>query len=876
MKKHLLLLTAFLLLIAFQGFAQPKVSLKRQLTYFLPDIDYDKNVPTPEQFFGFQVGEWHLSHDLQYQYMKALAAAAPQRVKLVEYGRSYENRPLVNLYITSPQNHQNLENIRTQHILLSDPARSGEVDISGMPAVLYQGFSIHGNEPSGGNAAPMVAYFLAAGKSAEIDKLLNDVVIIFDPCYNPDGFNRFASWVNEHKNNNLTASADDREYNEAWPRGRTNHYWFDLNRDWLPVQHPESKGRLKTFHDWKPNVLTDHHEQGTDATFFFMPGVPSRTNPITPLRNQELTAKMGDFHAAALDKIGSMYFTKESYDDFYYGKGSTYPDANGAIGILFEQASSRGHLQASANGLLDFPFTIRNQVTTALSTYQALVAMRKDFLEYQRQFYQTALTEAKGKSVRGYVFGDAYDPARVAAFVDILLQHKIEVYELSKNASANGQNFESGKAFLVPTDQPQYRIIRGIFETQLIFQDSLFYDISSWTLPMAFNLPYTGVSDATLKGKRVATTANLKTAASVPRSNYAYLLSWDHYYAPAAANYLQENGVRLKVGTQNFTLNSQRYSPGTVMIAAQNQEKTSDEIYKLVQEAAAKYGVPIVAANTGLTPEGIDLGSRNFVMIEQPKILMLVGEGVNSNDAGEAWHLLDQRYNIVTTKGDIAAFARINLKNYNVIVMADGNYNAIAQNSVDNLRDWVSSGGTLIAMQGAVQWLKSKGLSPVEFKRDKEDDKAARRTYAQYEEDQGSNQLPGSIFEVQVDLTHPLAFGYHQSKMPVFRQGNLFFEPAKNIYATPLVHPANPLLSGYVNKKSADLIKNSAFIVVSGVGSGKVINFADNPNFRAFWFGTNKLFANAIFFGRIISGGTLERAASVAAPARAGGAQNED
>ncbi|MFN7120290.1 MAG: M14 family metallopeptidase, partial [Saprospiraceae bacterium] len=702
---------------------------------------------------------------------------------------------------------------------------------------------------------------------------LNEAVIIFDPCYNPDGFNRFASWANEHKNNNLTAISEDREYNEAWPRGRTNHYWFDLNRDWLPVQHPESQGRIKTFHQWKPNVLTDHHEQGTDATFFFMPGVPSRTNPITPPRNQELTGKMGDYHAAALDKIGSAYFTKEGYDDFYYGKGSTYPDANGAIGILFEQASSRGHLQESANGLLEFPFTIRNQVVTALSTHKAIVDMRKDFLDFQRQFYQTALTEAKGKPVRGYVFGDEKDPARVAHFLDILLQHQIEVYELAKNTSANNQNFTSGKAYVVPTDQTQYRLIRGIFETQLKFDDSLFYDISSWTMPMAFNLPYAAVSDGSLRGKRVESTASLKTAGALSKSNYGYLLPWDNYYAPAVANYLLENGLRLKVGTQGFTLNNQKYSPGTILILVQNQNKTADEIYNLAQTASTKYGVSLVPVNTSLTPEGIDLGSRNFALLEQPKVLLVVGEGVNSLDAGEAWHLLDQRYHIVTTKVEISALARANLNRYNVIIMADGNYNAISQGGVDKLRDWVSNGGTLIAMQGAVQWLKGRGLSPVEFKQDKDDAKAGRRTYADFEEDFGSNQLPGSIFEVQVDLSHPLAFGYYQAKMPVFRQGNLFFEPAKNIYATPLVHSANPLLSGYVNKKSSDLIKNSAFVVVSSVGSGKVINFADNPNFRAFWFGTNKLFANAIFFGKIINNGTTERPAP---PATGGAGREED
>jgi hypothetical protein len=213
-----------------------------------------------------------------------------------------------------------------------------------------------------------------------VDSLLNETVILLDPSFNPDGLNRFASWVNTHKSQTLVTDPVSRELNEAWPGGRTNHYWFDLNRDWLYVQHPESQGRIAKFHEWKPNILTDHHEMGSNSTFFFQPGVPSRINPLTPQKNRELTAKIGTFHARYLDKIGSLYFTEEDYDDFYYGKGSTFPDVNGAVGILFEQASSRGHAQETINGVLSFPFTIRNQVTTSFSTLAAARALRTELL----------------------------------------------------------------------------------------------------------------------------------------------------------------------------------------------------------------------------------------------------------------------------------------------------------------------------------------------------------------------------------------------------------------------------------------------------------------------------------------------------------------
>ena len=279
------------------------------LSYYLPqDITYDQSIPTPKEVIGHEVGEWHVTHDKLYYYMKELAEAS-DRVSITEYARSHENRPLVYLTITSEKNRENLEEIRLEHKKLTDPSESGSVDIDNMPVVIYQGNSIHGNEPSGGNGALATAYYLAAAQGAYIDDLLDNAIILLDPCYNPDGFQRFSSWVNSHKGKNLISDPNSREYNEVWPRGRTNHYWFDLNRDWLLLTHPESQGRIKHFHHWKPDILTDHHEMGSNSTFFFQPGIPSRTNPNTPKINQELTAEIATFHAAALDEIGSLYLS---------------------------------------------------------------------------------------------------------------------------------------------------------------------------------------------------------------------------------------------------------------------------------------------------------------------------------------------------------------------------------------------------------------------------------------------------------------------------------------------------------------------------------------------------------------------------------------
>ena len=835
---------------------------KKDLNYYLPDINYDKDIPTPESVLGYQIGEWHLSHDQQLMYMRTLAGISP-RVTLTEYGRSHEGRRLIYLTITSPKNHKKLEEIKTEHAKLSDPDQSESVDISKMPAVLYQGFSIHGNEPSGGNAAPLVAYYLAAGKGKEVEKLLEDMVILLDPCYNPDGFNRFASWANTHKNKNLTADPQDIEYNEPWPRGRTNHYWFDLNRDWMPAQHPESQGRLNTFHEWKPNVLTDHHEMGSNSTFFFMPGEQTRINPHTPKRNQQLTGEIGKFHAAALDGIGSFYYTEENFDDFYIGKGSTYPDVNGCIGILFEQASSRGHLQETTNGLLSFSFTIRNQVTTALSTLKGTRELRKDLLEYQRQFYVDAMKQAQGDEEKAYLFATPGDPSRSGHLIEMLRRHKVEVHELGKDATIQGKNFSKDNAYIIPIEQPQYRFIKALFDTRTTFEDSLFYDISAWSMQYAFNLDFARLNkkefNPGLLGKVIEGLKPLTEPFDPEYSDYAYLMLWDDYYAPKALNFILNKGLRAKVATQPFATSSRVFDPGTIMIPAQGQEdQTPESIHQIITQAARATGVQFFDQDTGLTPTGLDLGSSNFRTLEKAKVLILSGSGTSSYAVGAIWHLMDQRYDISITMIDASSLERADLSRYNTIILASGNYRSVNNNAVNKLKSWISDGGTMITIADASGWAIQRGLSGARKKAAPKKDET-RRAYQYLRRDRGGNVIGGAILEQQADLSHPLLYGYKNSNLPVFRKGTFFMEPAKNPYATPLINGDAPLRAGYINQKNQKDLANTAGIVVSGHGRGKVISMADDPAFRAFWFGTNKLLANAVFFGRIIDGNSVER-----------------
>jgi hypothetical protein len=835
----------------------------QDLSYYLPqDVSYNPAIPKPKDIIFHEVGEWHVTHDRLVNYMRAIATAAPDRVKLETMGFTYESRPQVLLIITSKKNHDNLESIRQQHIQLSDPAKSASLNTANMPIVVWIGHSIHGNEPSGANASLLSAYYLAAAQGKQIDELLDNVVILFDPSFNPDGLQRFSTWVNQHKSKNLVSDPNSREFSEVWPGGRFNHYWFDLNRDWLPAVHVESQNRLKWFHNWKPNILTDHHEQGSNATFFFQPGVPSRVNPLTPSQNQDLTAKLGKFHAQFLDRIGSLYFTKENYDDFYYGKGSTYPDVNGAIGILFEQASSRGHAQQTSNGILRFPATIKNQFVTALSTLEGAKVLRKEFLDWQREFYKSAIADANVYPVKGYVLGSKEDAVKTNVFVEMLRRHQVEVYELANNISTDNYNFEKGAAFVVPANQPQHRLIRGIFDKTLSYKDSLFYDITAWTMPMAFGLPYAELNAAkyntSLLGNKVEAVNMPKGELKAGKSEYAYLFEWDELLAPKALYELQNAGVLVKVATNRFEIETaagaKKFDYGTISIPVKLQSIDADKLFELVKSVAERNGLTAYSVKTGNVISGSDLGSSRMPTVTKPSVAMLVGSGVNATDAGEIWHLLDQRMNIPATHLEQATFNRVDLGKYNTIIMVGGGYGDLNK---DKLRAWVQGGGTLVVTEEAVQWAAQNGISNVNFKRAKAPvDSSGKLSYVDREQIDGAQQVSGAIFGAEADLTHPLAYGYNQKIISLFKANRVFMEKSRNPFATPFLYGSQPLQSGWVSKENLDAIKNSAAVVVNAVGAGRVINIADNPNFRAFWLGGTKLFMNAIFFGRIIDAGS--------------------
>ena len=838
MKKYTLLVVVLLLGIS-KNIAQ---DYSVNLDYYLPtNVSYNPNIPTPKSSIGHQVGDWHITHDKLVQYMYALASSS-DRITIEDRGATFEGRPLLLLTITSANNHLNIETIRQQHLELTQKEPS-TTNINEMPIVVQQGFSIHGNEPSGSNAALAVAYYLAAAQGPAIDTLLNNTVILFDPSYNPDGLQRFAYWANTNKSKNINPDPNDREYDEVWPGGRTNHYWFDMNRDWLPVQLPESRARIATFHKWMPNILTDHHEMGTNSSFFFQPGIPSRTHPLTPQQNQDLTGEIGTYHATAFDKIGSFYYSKESFDDFYYGKGSTFPDINGSIGILFEQASSRGHAQESVNGILTFPFTIRNQFTAALSTLEAAVAMRQKILSYQQEFYQQAFKEAA--KADAIVFGDEKDPSKAYHLAEILMRQNIQVHKIANDFTSKGKRYTKESSYAVPKNQRQHRLINAMFEKRTKFKDSLFYDVSAWTLPLAFNLDYNQDIPTDKVGEKITTLT--KPGATAPKySEYGYLMQWHDYYTPKALNMLLKKGIRAKVGMTPFTSQDKEYDYGTILIPVQNQDLSPKDIAKAIEEIVAQTGVTIDPANSGQTQK-VNLGSNQFKALKLPKVAMLVGDGINPYDAGEIWHLFDQRYDMHITKLDTKNFRRVDISKYTDIIMPATRGNALNKDAAKKLKTWVQNGGTLIGYKSAGKWLEKNEFMKMTFKSNKTT--ATDISFEQRSNYNGAQYIGGAIFQTTLDRSHPIAFGHKNKNLPVFRNTTLFIEADKNSYNNPIKYTASPLLSGYISLPNLELLKNTVPFKKAKLGRGNVLYFTDNTNFRAFWYGTNKLLMNAIFFG---------------------------
>jgi hypothetical protein len=843
----------FCTLFTIQSFAKSS-----DLDYLPKEQNYNSAIPLPADILGYPVGTWHVRHDQLVNYMYALAEAS-DRVTIKEIGRTHEQRPLLLLTITSPSNQSNIEQLRTDHVARIDDGKSAPADA---PLIINMGYSVHGNEPSGANASMLVAYHLAASNGAEVQKLLNENIILLDPALNPDGLSRFAQWANSHKGKTLVSDKLHREHREHWPSGRTNHYWFDLNRDWLLLTHPESRARITQFHQWRPHVLTDFHEMGTDSTYFFQPGISSRKNPWTPDTNVTLTAALGDFHAKALDGQKQLYFTQESFDDFYYGKGSTYPDAHGSIGILFEQASSRGHLQDSVNGLLSFPDTIQNQVTTSLSTFAGSLANKSAILAYQKQFYSDTQKLIKDDKINAFVIQGSRDQSRFERVQEILSSHQIDFSMVSKNTQVESLELQANNALVVSLDQAQYRLIRSLFSERQRFTDNTFYDVSNWNLPLAFNLNYSPLSKSEMRKLSTVKSVERKIVQTTLDANaYAFAFEWHDYKAPALLQHLLTNKVQVRVAGADFTAEvaaassivSRDFSKGAIVIPMALQQPTN--LLDILSTQAKKLNVNLYNVASGLTSKGIDLGSRQFAAVTLPKVLLIGGKGTSQYEVGEIWHYLDTRVGLPATLLDLSDLNDVDIAECTHLVFASGSYTTVNDDTTAAIKEWVRKGGVLIGQKSAVSWFsQQKWIDNDVIATSKVDDAFTTKGLSFGDKDAfaAKKLIAGAVYRADVDLSHPLMFGFEDDDLPLFKTTNMVMKASNNPFNEVATYQEKPLVAGYTADELQKLIGKTTAIVAKPLGHGVVIGFVDNIHFRGYWDGTSKLMANSLYMSPLI------------------------
>jgi hypothetical protein len=832
--------------------------------YFGENHKFNPAIPSPEAFLGYQTGTHHTRYDQLEAYFSELARVS-ENADLRVIGYTHGGRPILVLIISSSKNLLKLEEIRVNHLKITDPTSS--FDHSTLPTINILGFGVHGNESSAAESAILTAYYLLASEGPEAKNFLEKGIFFIEPSRNPDGHDRHAVWVNAQKSKNLVSDPADLEHNEAYPGGRGNHYWFDLNRDWLPAIHPESRARLAFYHSWIPHVTTCHHEMGTNSTFFFEPTKPvDRESPIVPRSHYELNNRFSSYYANALDQIGSLYYTKEDFDNFNPTFGSSYPDYNGSLAILFEQASSRGYVQDRTVGEITFEAAIRNQLAVSIATIKASTELKKELTANQKEFFRTAFENGARARVKGYLFGDSQNLNLNLRFVELLKMHRIEVYENDKAFTAGSRNYLPGKSYVVPTEQAQNRLVELFFNKDISVPDSVFYDGSTWTVALAYGLPYTTLSDKNLfTGKKPM--GNLTDQiVQTSKSSYAYLVRWNDYNSPAFLSKLLKHDIDIYAALKPFSAEIANeihdFGYGTLVIPVTGQKITSDALHKILTELGAELQLIVYATETGYNAGGIDLGSNNVKPVLKPGILILTGRGISPLETGEAWYLIDNYLDMAVTRSDFASLDRLNLNRYTTIILPGTDSrsgNLINEKAaIARLKSWIAEGGTFIALNRASEWVIDNDLVNEKLVVTKQDTGRQRRfDFAEQFNIEGAKIVGGTILNIDIDTTHPVGFGFTQRQLPVLKNNTLAVQFSASPYNTVAAFEKKPLVSGYISGENLQHLSNTAAVIISPVQRGRVILFSFNPIHRASWHSSARLFYNSIFFSQLTGSGQV-------------------
>lgn len=856
------------LLVLTSSTAMARQDLIQERFAFSPEVPMDESVPAPADFLGYELGTMVSLHADVVAYLKKLAESS-ERITLHEYGRTYERRPLFYMVITSPDNHARIDEIRRNNLRLADPSTSAEDAarlIAEQPVIPWLSYNVHGNEASSTEAAMQVAYRLAAGTDQHTRDLLDQAVVIIDPVVNPDGRDRFAYWYRSVQSEIPNPHTTDLEHSEPWPGGRTNHYWFDLNRDWVWLVHPESRGRIAAYQEWMPQVHTDYHEQGSSNNYFTMPGMAPR-NLNLPDTYDEWAEAFGQANAREFDRHQINYFTRESFDFFYPGYGSSYPSIMGAIGMLTEQGSSRGRIVETNDGyMLTFRQGIFDHYLTSMAGIETSVSNRAELLQYFRTFFTQ---DANKSETKAYFLADDGGKGYTYEILNTLLQHGVEIERATSAFSVrdardywtgqpSNRSFDSG-TFVIRTDQARHILINTLMQRQMAIEDSVMYDMATWSIPLAYNLDAAWTeTDVRLDSEAVTESPTYDSGVENPEAGYAFVIDWDQRNAPRALALLWESGYRVRSVRKTFTIDDIEYSRGSLVILLGRNRENAESLQDDLARIAVLAGVRIIGFNSGRVSDGIDLASGNSRPVDEPRVALLVDRPMSSYSAGQLWFLFDQWTGLGIDRVRAQNLSQTMLDTYDVLLLPGGASPSVFDSTMVNyLRRWVRAGGTLVATESSAAFFtkdRSK-LTGVELAKaadegDDEESEPKERYYTRYEarsDSSGLRRIPGSAMRGILDDSHPLAFGVGD-RLYSLKFSSDGLEPSDNLQTVGYYdrNPETVLASGYASRENRQKIAGKTFAGVLPMGSGKVVFLVDNSQYRMFWVGPARMIQNAV------------------------------
>lgn len=817
---------------------------------------FSQSIPTPSQFLGYKLGAQFTPHYKVVEYFKQVSAAAGN-VKLEQYGTTYEGRPLYFAVVASPANFSRLEEIRKHHLDIA-AAKGGKNP--GDPVMVWLSYNVHGNEAVSTEAAMKTLYELVNKANTQTQQWLQNTIVIIDPCLNPDGRERYVNFYNSVRSKKPDVQRYTREHMEPWPNGRSNHYYFDLNRDWAWQTQAESQQRVSRYNQWLPEVHVDFHEQDIDAPYYFAPAAEPLHEVITPWQ-RELQIMIGKNNAKYFDHEGWLYFTKERFDLFYPSYGDTYPTYNGAVGMTYEQGGG-GHggvaVLKNDGDTLTLKDRIAHHHITGLSTIEVASLhadkIRDEFVKY----FETAKRNPPG-IYKGYVIKAAGNTEKLNALAELLRKNDIAFGYGATTKSASGFNYFTGKTenFTIEKEdlvlnayQPRSNMLTVLFEPTSRLTDSVTYDITAWSLPYAYGLPAYAVKQTLTPATDTPELRN--NSALTAAKPYAYLSGWNSVTDVKFLSALLQADVKVRFSEVPFTVGGKDFPAGTLVITRSGNGDVTPQFDKLVTGLANKFKVSLDAVATGFVDKGMDFGSDKIRFIRQPKVALLAGKGISSLGMGEIWHFFEQQIDYPVSVVDQKDLDDVDLKGIDVLILPDGTYQCLSDKKMTaRLKDWVTAGGRLIALEGTVAQMAEEDWGiKLKKKDDEKDDKkdsyGALKTYANRERESVKQIIPGAIYKVQLDKTHPLAFGYPDIYYTL-KQDNKLYEFIENDGWNVGIIKKDNYLSGFVGADTRMRLRDGLLFGVKDLGSGAVVILADNPLFRSFWENGKLLFSNAVF-----------------------------